>query len=46
MRKWIRYGIAGSVKMGKEVHAALDFKRYMSEAGYMDIIEEKVFVPM
>lgn len=44
--RWIRYGIAGGAKLGRDFNAALNFKRHMIEAGFTDIVEEKVLVPM
>lgn len=46
LARWFRYSKAGAAKRGKDIHNVANLKRLMIDAGFTDVVEEKVLVPM
>ncbi|CAN8103225.1 unnamed protein product [Discula destructiva] len=46
LKKWCELGVAGGAKFGHDFRAALKYKQWMVEAGFVDIQERQILVPV
>ncbi|KAJ4422946.1 hypothetical protein N0V82_002340 [Gnomoniopsis sp. IMI 355080] len=46
LKKWCELGVAGGAKFGRNFRAPLQYKQWMMEAGFVDIHEEQILVPV
>lgn len=46
VKKWIELVVDGGAKFGRDFRAPLKYKQWMLEAGFVDVHEEQILVPV
>lgn len=44
--EWLRYVVAGGVALGRDFSAASQYRNYMIQAGFVDVVQRTVLSPM
>lgn len=46
LKRWCELGVAGGAKFGRDFRAPLKYRKWMVEAGFVDVKEKQVLVPV
>lgn len=46
LKRWCELGVAGGAKFGRDFRAPQKYKQWMIEAGFVDIQEKQILVPV
>lgn len=46
LKRWCELGVAGGARFGRDFRAPLKYKQWMMEAGFVEIHEQQILVPV